>query len=194
LPPIVAVPDDGVRQRTQHACELTTQVTSSARSPELFAYNAALILLDARVLFSQLRVSDLLNPAIRANRSSLERHHLFPKAHLSRLGHKERRTVNQIANYALVEWPDNAAILDRAPAEYFPPLMERLGPAEAQDARFWHALPAGWEQMEYEEFLEARRPLMADVIRTGFEYLRGQAATPSNATHDQREPAGLATT
>jgi predicted HTH transcriptional regulator len=35
----------------------------------------------------------------------------------------------------------------------------------------WHALPVGWEKMEYGEFLEARRKLMAKVIREGFEHI-----------------------
>jgi hypothetical protein len=34
-----------------------------------------------------------------------------------------------------------------------------------------HALPEGWETMPYPEFLEARRKLMAGIIRRGFEAL-----------------------
>ena len=37
--------------------------TSSPRSPALFAYLAALNLLDAEVLFSDVRVRELLDPA-----------------------------------------------------------------------------------------------------------------------------------
>ena len=33
---------------------------------------------------------------------------------------------------------------------------------------YWHALPKGWEEMEYSEFLEARRKGIAKVIRDGF--------------------------
>src|SRR3954462_1770997 len=53
--------------------------TSSARSPEVDAYYAAWILLDARVLFSRLRISELFDPATHENRSALERHHLSPR-------------------------------------------------------------------------------------------------------------------
>lgn len=35
-----------------------------------------------------------------------------------------------------------------------------------------HALPNGWERMAYPDFLEARRKLMADIIRQGFGSLR----------------------
>lgn len=144
--------------------------TSSARSPELFAYYSALILLDARVLFSSMRITELFDPALNARRSALERHHLFPKAHLARNEITSTRDTNQIANYALLEWPDNAAISDKAPADYFPGLLARLND-EIETARTHHALPAGWEGMEYGPFLEARRRLMADVIHQGFRRL-----------------------
>ena len=60
-------------------------------------------LLDARVLFSKMKVSELLDPAMKARKSAIERHHLFPKGYLAKLGIKELRDTNQIANYALVE-------------------------------------------------------------------------------------------
>ena len=44
--------------------------TSASRSPALFAYLAALNLLDAEVLFSDVRVRDLLDPAVTAPRAS----------------------------------------------------------------------------------------------------------------------------
>ena len=34
-----------------------------------------------------------------------------------------------------------------------------------------HALPEGWERMDYPEFLDKRRQLMASIIRLGFETL-----------------------
>jgi hypothetical protein len=148
--------------------------TSSPRSPELFAYYAALILLDARVLFSHLRISELFDPSVHGRRSAIERHHLFPRAYLARIGVVSLRDYNQIANFALVEWPDNNAISDRAPADYFPSFFGRLDGKGQEDARFLHALPPGWEQMEYSDFLEARRRLIADVVRQGYLRLRGE--------------------
>ncbi len=151
--------------------ELATQ---AARSPSLFAYYAALNLLDARVLFSNLKVEKLLDPAIRANKSALERHHLFPKNYLAKLGIDDTRTTNQIANYALAEWSDNIGISDKSPAEYFPEYAARFLPEEFQQMCYWHALPDGWENMDYQEFLEARRKAMAHVIRDGFSRLQGK--------------------
>jgi hypothetical protein len=142
--------------------------TSSARSPSLFAYHAALCLLDARVLFSKLKVAELLDPASHANKSATERHHLFAKGHLKKLGVTAARDTNQIANYALVEWSDNIAISDGAPPKYYPKYAGRFSPGELQQMCHWHALPDGWENMEYTDFLHQRRRKIAAVVREGF--------------------------
>lgn len=146
--------------------------TSAAYSPTLFGYHASLVLLGATPLFSKLTMSELLDPSTHAPRSAVERHHLFPRAYLTRTGIEKTSRRNQIANYAFVEWPDNDAISDKPPSEYFPPWFAKLSDQEKADARFWHALPEGWEWMEYDQFLEERRSLIAKVIRSAFEKLR----------------------
>ncbi len=145
--------------------------TSSARSPALFAYYAALNLLDAHVLFSKMKVAELLDPALRAHRSPIERHHLFPRGYLKKSGYKSTRDINQVANYALVEWGDNTDIGDEPPSSYFPRYASRFAEEELRQMMTWHALPAGWHEMEYETFLAERRKLIAQVIRQGFEKL-----------------------
>lgn len=145
--------------------------TSSARTPSLFAYHAALNLLNARVLFSQMRVPELLDPAIRAKKSAVERHHLFPKGYLRKLGITEKRITNQIANYALVEWSDNIDISDRAPEDYVPDYEKRFPPEELQEMYYWHALPPDWYHMNYQDFLHERRKRIAVIIRAGYETL-----------------------
>ena len=145
--------------------------TSSARSPSLFAYYAALNLLDAQVLFSQMKVSKLIDPALKAKKSAIERHHLFPKNYLKKLDITELRDTNQIANYALVEWTDNIDISDEAPSTYLPRYIERLSGHARKQMYYWHALPEGWENMEYEDFLISRRKAIANVIRDGFDRL-----------------------
>ena len=145
--------------------------TWSPRSPSLFAYYAALNLLGARVLFSKMHVVELLDPALKAKKSAAERHHLFPKGYLAKLGIAEIRDTNQIANYALVEWTDNIDISDLPPAEYLPKYNARFIADELAQMHYWHALPERWEQMEYREFLEARRRRIARVIRDGFAHL-----------------------
>lgn len=140
--------------------------------PAMFAYFAALDLLGAKVLFSNLSVHQLLDPTHIAKKNSIERHHLFPKGFLQSKGIKLSSRTNQVANYALLEWPDNIKIGAAPPHEYFPQMFSKYVPdSEAAKARFWHALPEGWELMEYDTFLDRRRQLMAKVIRAGYAKL-----------------------
>lgn len=160
--------------------------TSSATSPILFAYYASLNLLDARVLFSKKKVSDLLDPALKAKKSATERHHLFPKNHLKAMGIDQTRDTNQIANYALVEWDDNIEISDTPPAEYCPIYNKRFNENELSKMYYWHALPLDWENLNYFEFLEARRELIAQVIRDGYWHLaEGKFNDPDVNTIDE---------
>jgi hypothetical protein len=146
--------------------------TSSARTPTIFAYYAALNLIDANVLFSKMKVSELLDPALKTKKSATERHHLYPKAYLEKIGINEVMDTNQVANYALVEWDDNISISDQPPKEYFPIYAKRLSQEELKRMMEWHALPDGWEQMEYPTFLAERRKLISKIIRKGFEKLK----------------------
>ncbi|WP_372922347.1 DUF262 domain-containing protein [Roseovarius sp.] len=145
--------------------------SSSARNPELFAYVAAQNKLGAPVLFSHKSLRDLIDPAIQSKKKALERHHLFPRAYLERNGVTERRAINQMANYALLEWPENLDISDDAPDVYVPEIARRFGEDDWRAMQKHHALPEGWATMRYEEFLDARRQLMAGVIRLGYEQL-----------------------
>jgi len=145
--------------------------TAAALSPSMFAYFASLVSLDANVLFSEQKVADLLDAVIQAPRSAIERHHLFPKNYLKKLGVTETRDLNQIANYALVEWGDNDWISDKAPSEYLPRYLDLFPKETLAQMYYWHALPEGWEHMEYRVFLERRRELMARVVRDAYEKL-----------------------
>lgn len=147
--------------------------SSAARSPELFAYFAALNLFGAKVLFSQVKVSELMDPAVNPKKPLLDKHHLFPKGYLKKQGITATRDTNQIANMALLEWPENIRIKDDAPADYFPPLFAALPAQDRTHHVEFHALPDGWENMSYEEFLEKRRKLMAEVIKKGFDAVGG---------------------
>lgn len=154
---------------------------SGANIPSMYAYFASLNLLDAKPLFSNLTVLQLLGGGIAGKKTPLEKHHLFPKGYLASIGIDRTTQVNQVANFALLEWPDNIKIGAKAPAEYFPPsFAKHVATGEANKYSFWHALPQGWETMDYQKFLPARRKLIAQVIRAGFEKLTsGLNATPA---------------
>ena len=110
----------------------TDLATAAANSPSMFAFFAALNLHDARVLFSKQRVSELMDPVTQAYRSALERHHLFPKAYLRSIDITDTRDINQIANFTVAEWGDNALIGDKPPSEYLPQLKERFSAQELE--------------------------------------------------------------
>jgi len=151
--------------------------TSSATSPILYAYNASLNLLHAKVLFSNKKVVDLLDPSQKGDKSAAERHHLFTKKYLKAEGITATRDTNQIANFALVEWDDNIKISGDSPEDYFPVYSQRFSEHELARMCHWHALPLNWHKMEYREFLETRRKLIAKVIKEGFGHItHGSAA------------------
>ena len=116
--------------------------------------------------------SSLLDPALQTKKRSLERHHLFPKAYLAAQGVEDRRLINQMANFALLEWPDNINISDEAPSTYVPKVMCRFKEETWTQMLKDHAMPPRWELMDYEAFLLVRRGLMADIIHQGFQKLK----------------------
>lgn len=133
-------------------------------------------------------MNELFDPGVTQTKSPVEKHHLFPKAYLSTIGITGTTRTNQIANYAFVEWGDNISISDKSPQDYFSEYFNRLSAEEQKDAQFFHALPAGWEEMRYQDFLIERRKLMAKVVEAGFEKLKNGATSPSPSKHLQALP------
>lgn len=160
--------------------------SSASWSPYLFAYYAALNLLGAKALFSKIPIHQLLDPGVVSTKSPVERHHLFPKAYLSRIGVTGTTRTNQIANFAFVEWSDNLEISDQAPAQCFPAMWGRLSAEEQKEAAFHHALPPGWEGMDYFDFLTERRRLIAKVVKAGFLLLKHG---PVDSSADKAPPS-----
>lgn len=151
--------------------------TSSARSPSMFAYYASLNVLGAPILFSRAKVSELFDPALHGTRAPLERHHLFPVGYLKQSGIDETRVINQTANFTLVEWGDNGEITDRAPSDYYPEYAKRFSELELARMHHYHALPSGWYEMTYADFLEERRLRIAGVIRDAYLTLSGEQSS-----------------
>jgi len=147
--------------------------TSASRSPSLFAYQAALIKLDAPALFSPMKLTELVDPAIRGSKAALEQHHLFPRGYLEDQGIKDLKLINQIANFAPVEWPANIKIGKQAPSTYVPDLDATLSSTERELIHRLHALPPLWWEMSFEDFLVARRLRMAQVVRQAWQLLTG---------------------
>ena len=137
------------------------------------AYVASLNITNAKILFSKsnLLVSKLFEPGTDGKRKSLEKHHLFPKAYLKKQGYADSK-INQMANYAFIDWKDNMEILDEAPETYYPVVCEGKTDEEIIKMEQENALPHGWESMQYEDFLIERRKLMAARIKEAFQILK----------------------
>ena len=146
--------------------------SSASTSAVWNTYLAALNILNVKVLFSELYYNQLLSGDLNGNRSALEKHHLFPKAYLEKIGITDDRDRNQIANFAYIEWGDNMIIGDQSPAEYFRPIFERkTDEKDIADVMKYNALPENWYNMNYNDFLTERRKMMANVIKEGYEKL-----------------------
>jgi hypothetical protein len=160
--------------------------TSSSTSPHNNCYIAALHLLDARALFSDIRIWDALDPTTKARKSKVEKHHLFPKNYLKSFGLTGTRITNQIANFAFIEWRDNIKISDAPPSEYVTQFIKDVPQDKLDKMYYWHALPKDWEDLTYHQFLDERRILMAKVTRDGFKQLeRGEVVEEKPATLEQ---------
>ena len=146
--------------------------TSSTNSPSWNAYLAALSVMDVKALFSDLKVSLLFSGNLDGTKKSVERHHLFPKEYLHSIGITDDKDTNQIANYAYIEWPDNIEISYDSPKDYFPKMISLFVPKDRiRELKLIHALPDEWYKLDYKEFLNQRRKLMAIVIKNGYETL-----------------------
>lgn len=160
--------------------------SGSALSPHYQCYLAALNILDAKMFMLNERVRDWMDPNQPAQKGT-EGHHLFPRKYQEKvLGTHDFKRINQAANFAPTDWATNIKISDRAPADYWPELVAQRSQDEnwLSQQMYWHALPKGWENMTYEEFLEQRRSLIAEVIRDAF----GQISDGSGV-HSEPMPA-----
>lgn len=152
--------------------------TSSAQSPYFLAYKAAQVKSgDKGFLSRDITVQDLL-----MNRSDV--HHVFPCNHLKKQG-LVRGRYNQIANFVLAQSEINIGIGDKAPEIYFKELSEQCaGGAKKQGGITereemcanlrMNCVPESLldgEIPSYDDFLEQRRKLMAQKIKTWFEAL-----------------------
>ena len=152
--------------------------TSSGQSPYLLAYKAAQVKLgDKGFLSRDITVQDLL-----INRS--DDHHVYPSNYLKKKG-LPRGRYNQIANFVVAQSEINIAIGDKAPEVYFKELSEqctggamKYGGITDRDQMCanlrMNCIPESFLDGEipaYDDFLEERRKLMAQKIKTWFETL-----------------------
>ncbi|MEW6619673.1 MAG: DUF262 domain-containing protein [bacterium] len=152
--------------------------TSSSNSPYFLCFQAAQVKLgDKGFLSRDITVLDLL-----LNRSDV--HHIYPRNYLKKQG-LSRGRYNQIANFVLAQSEINIAIGDNPPETYFEELAE-----QCRGGKKKYGGITNFEEMKanlkasclpeslldgtippYDDFLEERRKLMAQKIKTWFELL-----------------------
>ena len=156
--------------------DVTLASTSGSTNNAWCAYVASLNILGTKTLFSKnhLPLSKFFEPGSDGTRKALEKHHLFPRAYLKDFGYSNTQ-INQTANYAFIDWNNNAKILDEAPAKYYPIICQGMTHDEILQMEDDNALPHGWENMSYDDFLVERRILMAQIIKRAFEILKSRA-------------------
>jgi hypothetical protein len=152
--------------------------TSVASSPYFRLFQAAQVKLnDLGFLSRDISVRELIEV-------KSDVHHLFPKQYLKKSG-LTRGQYNQIANYVVAQSEINIAIGKKEPQTYFGQLFEQCNGGkkrygniidlkELRKNLHMHCMPDGVEKMtvdDYPTFLNTRRALMAQKIKTYFEGL-----------------------
>jgi len=92
--------------------------------------------------------------------SSLEVHHIFPKAQLYKADYA-RSEVNALANFCFLTKESNLSISDRRPDEYFPEIEEKH--PGALRSQWIPEDPALWRVEAYRDFIEARKERLAEA-------------------------------
>jgi hypothetical protein len=102
--------------------------------------------------------------------TSLQVHHIFPKALLRKNGF-DRNEINALANFCFLTQDTNLKIGMRDPADYLPEVQSRHpGVLESQ----WIPTdPELWRVDRYLDFLAALRELLAASAQTFLDSLRG---------------------
>ncbi len=92
-------------------------------------------------------------------------HHVYPRAHLRRIG--ASTSDNLVINICMIAAAGNNAISDANPNAYLPRCAADLGPS-ADDVFQSNLLPKpsvfDYSQANYDQFLEARAPLVTELV------------------------------
>lgn len=142
--------------------------SSSATSPAWYGYVAAINVLGTPMLFSTTPLSQYFALGSSGDKSSVDKHHIFPKHYLETIGYDNDRDRNQIANFTYLDYSTNIDISDAPPEEYVNRYREKLGNEGYKLACAQNALPENFGKLTYPEFLKRRRILMAQIIKKAY--------------------------
>lgn len=146
--------------------------SASPLSPGWLGYIASLNILGTPMLFSTIPMSRYFDMGISGTKRAYDKHHIFPKNYLTKVGYETDRERNQIANFTYLDYNTNIYIADKPPKEYIHEFKEKLGAAQYELSCQQNGLPENFEQLEYTEFLRQRRVLMARIIKKAYIMLK----------------------
>lgn len=152
--------------------------TSVASSPYFRVFKAAQILAQDKGFLSRAHTVAVLQE------THGDIHHLFPKDLLKKNG-MNRGEYNQIANYAVTQSEINIAIGNKEPKNYMGKVVDQCNGGDPKYGDITsertlksnlkaNCIPDDFESMtvaDYDDFLKARRTLMAEKIRSYYESL-----------------------
>lgn len=154
-------------------------VSPSKRSPAFQVYLAARVNKGGRGFLSKsVSVAQMIE-------GHGDMHHIVPKNYLIKNGFPKQGDYNQVANLALTETPINIAIKNHPPQEYMAWVAEQIDSGELKIGEITvqadleenlrdNAIPDFIHDViahNYQDFLEARRELMARMIHDYYEAL-----------------------
>lgn len=145
--------------------------TAAPITPTWNCFIASQIVLGHSMLFGTTPISNVFGVGSSGTKAALDRHHIFPKKYLFDQGIENNRDRNQIANFTYLDYQTNISVSDESPAVYVEYFRNQLSAADFKKSCEQHALPDGFETMEYFSFLKERRKLMAQLIREAFNRL-----------------------
>ena len=149
--------------------------SQGSRNSSNQVYNACKVFEGENILFSEIKLKDYLSPFIKSPKKQIEVHHIFPKNYLQTVKNLKQRDYNQIANMIYIDYHKNIKISDKPPHEYWSEILDECSDNTREFVENNYVevydLPYEFWNMDYFDFLEERRKLMAESIRKYFEKL-----------------------
>lgn len=138
-------------------------------------YQACKVFEDNNILFSEIKLKDYLSPHIKSPKKIIELHHIFPKEYLKTKKQLDQKQYNQVANMIYIDYHKNIDISDKPPYEYWNDILNKCNPNTKEFIENNYVetydLPKEFWNMDYKQFLDKRRKLMANSIHNYFEKL-----------------------
>ncbi len=151
-------------------------------------YVASQVVLNAPVLYTNMKISDLLDRERSGSRQLLELHHLFPKNYLTKeLKLKGIRETNNRTNFQLITYKDNNEISDTAPMIYHKKYIKNTTSQNVREMLRLNALWEGWDEEDYFDFLTKRRKQIINLIKEGWKIISENKIEISKQILDEKK-------